>query len=179
MRVHPSSRTDIRLDQLACATSQGTRRTLAAVLCTLVLGWSGASWAANEKAGLAGNAGAEGFASTAVAFVTYGHRHDRYQRHDRRAKRYRHHRQGYRSRNHRYRGNGYRYRGNGYRYSPRARTDFHRYYRSNRGSNLGCRRVSTRGYWRGYPALVGGRQCFDRYGRAYIAPGSRFLIRYH
>jgi len=65
------------------------------------------------------------------------------------------------------------------------------YYSRNRGYNRGynsgysagfagssCQRVSKRGYWHDRPALIGGRQCIDRDGYAYVIPSSRHLIRY-
>lgn len=42
-----------------------------------------------------------------------------------------------------------------------------------------CHPVSKRGYWHGAPAKIGGTMCYDRYGRSYIAPGSRHLIHYY
>lgn len=42
-----------------------------------------------------------------------------------------------------------------------------------------CQRVSKRGYWHGRPALIGGSECLDSRGYAYIAPNSRYLIQYH
>ena len=43
----------------------------------------------------------------------------------------------------------------------------------------GCQNVSKEGYWDGRPALIGGLQCFDSYGQAFISPNSRHLIRYY
>ena len=42
-----------------------------------------------------------------------------------------------------------------------------------------CRRVEKRGVWGGERALIGGTQCFDRNGSAYIVPNSRFLVSYY
>lgn len=46
-------------------------------------------------------------------------------------------------------------------------------------SGSSCRRVTKRGYWNDRPALIGGRQCFDGDGYAYVVPSSRHLIRYY
>jgi len=43
----------------------------------------------------------------------------------------------------------------------------------------GCERVSTRSFWNGRRATVGGERCIDARGYSYIVPGSRFLIRYY
>jgi len=46
-------------------------------------------------------------------------------------------------------------------------------------SGSSCRRVEKRGVWGGERALIGGTQCFDRNGSAYIVPNSRFLVSYY
>ncbi len=46
------------------------------------------------------------------------------------------------------------------------------------GHSKKCHKVVTKGYWRGHPAKIGGIQCYDRYGRGYIADSSRYLIKY-
>jgi len=79
-----------------------------------------------------------------------------------------------------FRNNGYYngYRNNGYRSSRYITAP--RYYGSLAlGGSRSCRSVTKEGYWDGYPALIGGRECYDRYGRAYISPNSRYLIRYY
>lgn len=55
-----------------------------------------------------------------------------------------------------------------------------RYRRSSSRLNYGgnCRRVSRWSYWNNRHALVGGRQCVNSRGYAYIVPNSRYLIRY-
>ena len=49
---------------------------------------------------------------------------------------------------------------------------------SRRGYSRNCRRVSHWGYWNGYRALVGSRQCTNSRGYVYRVPNSRYLIRY-
>ncbi len=66
-------------------------------------------------------------------------------------------------------------------YSNRNR-GYQRSYRSSYNSGYrgaSCQRVSKRGYWHGRPALIGGSECLDSRGYAYIAPNSRYLIQYH
>ncbi len=41
-----------------------------------------------------------------------------------------------------------------------------------------CHPVKKKGYFHGRPAKVGGTMCYDRYGNAYIAKGSRYVIKY-
>ena len=84
---------------------------------------------------------------------------------------------GIRSRNlnRNFRNNGYYngYRSSRYSSAPRYRGSLAL------GGSRSCRNVTKEGYWDGYPALIGGRECYDRYGRAYISPNSRHLIRYY
>jgi len=42
----------------------------------------------------------------------------------------------------------------------------------------GCRRSTAIGYHYGRKALFGSVVCFNRYGQAYVLPGSRYLIRH-
>jgi hypothetical protein len=43
-----------------------------------------------------------------------------------------------------------------------------------------CHATYKDGYdYHGRPARIGGTMCYDRFGRAYIVPGSRYVIRYH
>jgi len=44
--------------------------------------------------------------------------------------------------------------------------------------DVDCYPVTKAYEYRGRPALFGGTQCRDHYGNAWIAPGSRYLIRY-
>lgn len=93
-----------------------------------------------------------------LQLATYGR--DRYRSH-RYDRRYRH--RSFSNRRHynsRYRSRGYR---GGY----------------NTYAGASCQRVSRRGYWHGRPALIGGRECIDRRGYAYIPSNSRYLIRYY
>lgn len=41
-----------------------------------------------------------------------------------------------------------------------------------------CWSVQKDGYWRGKPALIGGKMCRDRGGNEYVVPSSRYLIHY-
>lgn len=47
------------------------------------------------------------------------------------------------------------------------------------GHQVACQRVTRHGYWGGRPAQIAGLKCFDRYGRAYIKPGSHRVLRYY
>ena len=47
------------------------------------------------------------------------------------------------------------------------------------GHQVACQRVTRHGYWHGRPAQIAGLKCFDRYGRAYIKPGSHRVLRYY
>ena len=42
----------------------------------------------------------------------------------------------------------------------------------------GCRSVYRIDYWNGHKARIGGTECFDHYGKPYIVPGSRHVIKY-
>ena len=42
-----------------------------------------------------------------------------------------------------------------------------------------CHRVVKKGYFNGRYAKIGGTQCYDRYGNAYIVEGSRYPIHYY
>jgi len=44
------------------------------------------------------------------------------------------------------------------------------------GHGRGCESVSKHGTWEGREARIGGTRCYDRYGEAYVVPGSRYLI---
>jgi len=81
-------------------------------------------------------------------------------------------------RNHGYRNRGYRNNSYYYQRAPRFNTAPRFYSGLQLGGSRGCRNVTKEGYWDGYPALIGGRECYDRFGRAYISPNSRHLIRY-
>lgn len=60
------------------------------------------------------------------------------------------------------------------------RNNLNSFYYSTPRTNFsrGCQRVSKAGYWNGYRATIGGRQCIDSRGYSYIVPDSRYLIRY-
>ena len=42
-----------------------------------------------------------------------------------------------------------------------------------------CHPVNKEGRWHGRPAKIGGTMCYNRYGKGYIASGSRYLIHYY
>ena len=69
-----------------------------------------------------------------------------------------------------------------YRYygqKPRHKPQGHAYGSYGRYPANACQRVAKHGYWHGRAAKIGGLRCFDRYGRAYIKPGSHHVIRYY
>jgi hypothetical protein len=41
-----------------------------------------------------------------------------------------------------------------------------------------CQATVGTGYYQGRPAQFGGTMCFDRYGRGYVTPGSRYFMGY-
>ena len=53
----------------------------------------------------------------------------------------------------------------------------HRYYAP--VYRLRCHPVITTEFRYGRLAEIGGTLCYDRFGRAYIVPGSRYVIRYY
>jgi hypothetical protein len=62
-----------------------------------------------------------------------------------------------------YRGlSGYRPGGQGHNYS---------------GHGTDCHSVNKIGYDDGYKAKITGTQCYDEYGKAYIVPGSRYVLK--
>lgn len=182
--MYRTNRSENSAEAIAAARRVGPVRRLARrsrgliVLAALVLPAGAASAAVDTALHSGADRGGE------LVQVTY---HDRRHRHDGRRSRY--------SRNHRYRGRSHsrvapryrsrysqpRYYSNGYRnnYRRGPAYSYRGYNRGySRGYNNSCRRVTRRGYWHGRRALIGGRECVNARGYSYIAPNSRYLIRY-